>query len=158
MALFDGLDSALADINTLQDYNLDRLISRYDIDFQSVQLPVDINGYSMPLTRTMFVNQNTKYTDRVKAHELIHCLVDDSVEPLMEGSLINGSRIERRADLGSFYLLIKEYQSLYDIDPEVFSIVRFCEFAHVPSKYFYTAADAAEKVFDITISDKAFYR
>ncbi|WP_143463737.1 hypothetical protein [Levilactobacillus enshiensis] len=158
MALFDGLDSALADIDTLQDYNLDRLIDRYDIDFQSVLLPADINGYSMPLTRTMFINQNAEYTDRVKAHELIHCLVDNSVEPLIEGSLVNGSKIERRADWGGFYLMVKEYQSLYDVEPEVFNIVNFCEFAHVPSKYFYTAADAAEKVFNITISDKAFYR
>jgi len=158
MALFDCLDSALADIDTLQDYNLDRLISRYDIDFQSVLLPADINGYSMPLTRTMFINQNAEYTDRVKAHELIHCLVDNSVEPLIEGSLVNGSKIERRADLGAFYLMLKEYQSVYDVEPEVFNIIQFCELTHVPSKYFYTAADAAEKVFGITISNKSFYR
>lgn len=157
MALFDGLDSALADIDASSDYNLDHLISRYDIDFEIEPMTKDINGFSLPLTRTMFVNQDLQYMDHVKAHEIIHCLVDDSAEPLIESSYVNNSKIENRADWGGLYLMASEYQSLYDVEPESFNIIKFCAQCHIPKKYEFLAASAAEKVFNITIPDTAFY-
>jgi len=156
--LFDTLNSALADINASRDYNLDHLINRYDIDCQYQALTGNIKGFSLPLTRTMFINSDLQNTDQVKAHELIHCLLDDSVEPLLETSMVNNSKIENRADWGGLYLMLKEYQSLYDVNPESFNIVSFCEQSHIPSKYEFLAASAAEQAFDITIPDAAFYK
>jgi len=156
--LFDNLDSALADINALQDYNLDHLIKRYKISFQySSELPKRVYGFSLPYTNTMFVSQSLEHGERVKAHELIHCLVDDSANPLVESSTVNNSKIESRADWGGLYLMIKEYQSIYDVEPESFDIIQFCEYAYIPDKYVFMAANVAEKVFNINIPDNAFY-
>lgn len=152
--LFDTLDEALADINDLQDYNLDRLIKHYGINCQySSGLPKRVYGFSLPYTNTMFINDKLRYSERIKAHELIHCLVDDSANPLVESSFVNNSKIEARADRGGFYLMIKEYLSLIDIDPGDFNILTFSEQCHIPAKYVYTAGLAAEKVFGIKYSE-----
>ncbi|MBS0948338.1 hypothetical protein JK167_11685 [Levilactobacillus brevis] len=156
--LFDTLDSALADIDKSSDYNLDRLIRNYDIDCRYEYLPNDIHGYSMPLTRTMFINNSLEFPDLVKAHELIHCLIDDSAEPLIESSYVSNSKIEGRADHGALYLMIKEYITLTGIEPEDFNVLNFCNQCRVPAKYVFQSANAAESALDITIPDSTLYR
>ncbi|PTM21769.1 hypothetical protein DA798_08620 [Lactobacillus sp. PFC-70] len=151
---FDTLDAALDAIDALQDYNLDRLIKRYGINCQySSMMPERVYGFSLPLTNTMFINGNVDFTERIKAHEFIHCLIDDSASPLVESTYVNNSKIEARANQGGFYLMIKEYLSLTDIDPKEFNILTFSEQCHIPAKYIYTAGLAAEKVFNVKYTE-----
>lgn len=156
--LFDTLDSALASIDKSSDYNLDRLIKSYDIDCRYEYLPNSIRGYSMPLTRTMFINSSLEFPDRVKAHELIHCLIDDSAEPLIESTYVSNSRIENRADHGGLYLMIKEYITLTGIEPEDFNVLNFCEQCHIPAKYVFQSANVAESALNIKIPDSSLYK
>jgi len=113
--LFGNLKSAFADIDTLGDYNLDRLIKHYDIDAQYSNMTHTINGYTLPLTRTIFINNQLEYTERIKAHKLMHCLLDDTVQPLIESIMVDDSKTENRADRGAFYVMIKEYIELTSI-------------------------------------------
>ena len=155
--LFDTLDEALADIDSLQDYNLDHLIKHYGISFQySSSLPNRVYGFSLPYTNTMFINSNTEYPERIKAHELIHCLVDDSANPLIESTYVSNTKIEGRADRGGFYLMIMDYLNLTSIEPSQFNILKFCEQYHVPEKYVYTAGLVANQVLDISLDDDDF--
>lgn len=155
--LFDTLDGAIADIDSLQDYNLDYLIKHYGISCQySSSLPNHVYGFSLPYTNTMFVNVNTEYPELVKAHELIHCLVDDSASPLIESTYASNTKIEGRADRGGFYLMIMDYLSLTGIEPSQFNILKFCEQYHVPEKYIYIAALVATQVLDISLDDDDF--
>lgn len=155
--LFDNLKSALADIDALGDYNLDRLIKHYDIDVQYANMTHTINGYTLPLTRTIFINNQLDYTERIKAHELMHCLLDDTVQPLIESIMVDGSKTENRADRGAFYVMIKEYIELTNIEPEDFDVLRFCKQYHIPDRYIFLAANVAEDALSVTIPDLDLY-
>ncbi len=96
--LFDNLQSALAGIDTLVDYHLDSLINHYDIDVQYSNMTRTINGYALPLTRTIFINNQLDYPERIKAHELMHCLLDDTVQPLIKSIIVDGFKTENRAN------------------------------------------------------------
>lgn len=156
--VFDTLDAALADVDTLQDYNLDRLIKHYEISCQySSVMPENIYGFSYPLSKTMFINESIRYSERIKAHELIHCLVDDSAEPLIESSYVNNAKIESRADRGGLYLMIREWLNLTGVEPQDFNIETFCVQNHIPRKYVFMAADVAEQALDIKIPKLKLY-
>lgn len=156
--LFDNLESAIADIDALQDYNLDRLIKHYGISFQySSELPNRVYGFSLPYTNTMFINANTRYSERIKAHELIHCLVDDSANPLVESTYVNNSKTESQADRGGFYLMIHEWLDLTGVEPQDFNIETFCVQNHIPRKYVFMVADVAEQALKIKIPKLKLY-
>ncbi|ARW21822.1 hypothetical protein [Levilactobacillus brevis] len=156
--LFDTLDGAIADIDSLQDYNLDHLIKHYGISFQySSNLPNRVYGFSLPYTNTMFINANTEYPERIKAHELIHCLVDDSAEPLIESSFSSNAKIESRADRGGLYLMIHEWLAFTGIESQDFNIETFCVQNHIPRKYVFMAAGVAEQALDVKIPKLKLY-
>lgn len=159
--IFNTLDEGLMAIDHLGNYNPDNIIKSFDMDLHySNLMPNSINGYTFPLTRTLFIN--SKYMDKntevhPKCHEIIHCLVDNNAEPLLESSYVSNSRIEARANNGAFYIMIKWYLQLTGIEPSDFNILRFKEAFNLDPKLIYPAANVAEKIINKHIQDHEFY-
>jgi len=155
--IFETLDNALADISTLGTWDSDRLIAHYDVSCHYTDdLPDNVNGYSIPLTRTMFVNEKAASPYHVQDHELIHCLTENSSEPLIETSLVSNSKIEFKANFGAFCIMVMDYITKTGIEPNDFDIVRFGENYNLESKYLLDARNAAEKMLGININKRAF--
>lgn len=70
---------------------------------------------------------------------------------------MDGSKTENRADRGAFYIMIKEYIELTNIESGEFDVLRFCKQYHIPDKYIFLAADVAESALSVTISDLDLY-
>ncbi len=146
--MYSDLPSALGAINDLGNYDFDTLVSCYDIDVQyTYSLSENINGYTLPLTRTLFINVFSESQEFTKYHELVHCLVDDTAEPLIETCFVSNSRIEHRANLGALYLMIQNYILQNDVYPESFSVTDFLQQYDLTKKYFDTAMEVAREIF-----------
>ncbi|AVK60563.1 hypothetical protein C5Z25_01710 [Lactobacillus sp. CBA3605] len=155
--IFETLDDALADISKLGTWDSDRLIAHYDISCQYTDdLPENVNGYSIPLTRTMFVNERAASPYHVQDHELMHCLTDSSSEPLIETAMVSNTKIEFRANFGAFCIMVMDYITKSGIEPEDFDILRFGKAYNIDTKYLLNARNAAEKMLKIKINSGAF--
>ncbi|WP_338208268.1 hypothetical protein [Lactiplantibacillus paraxiangfangensis] len=155
--IFETLDEALADISTLGTWDSDRLIAHYDVSCHYTDdLPDNVNGYSIPLTRTMFVNEKAASPYHVQNHELVHCLTESSSEPLIETSMVSNSKIEFKANFGAFCIMVMDYISKTGIEPENFDISRFGDAYKIDSKYLLIARNAAEHMLGININKGAF--
>lgn len=149
--IYDTLDEALNSIDKLGDYSISDLLDHYDIDWvYSHDLPANISGLSIPVTRTIFINSNFEADEQVKYHELIHCLIHGSFEPFYNSSYVVSTRTEAEANLGSFYLMIKRYIGLSDdeINFSNFDITRFMKNYSVQPRFYYLIEQAAHMVFD----------
>ena len=159
--IYDTLSEGLTAIDQLGTYNPDEIISAFDMDLNySDDMPNHINGYTFPLTRTLFIN--SKYADRIseihpKCHEIIHCLLDNSAEPLLESSYVSNTRIEARANDGAFYIMVKWYLQKTDIEPANFNILNFAKVFNLDPKLIYPAANVAEKIINKQIQNHEFY-
>lgn len=159
--IFSSLEEGLIAIDHLGTYDPDEIIKAFDIDLiYSDLMPNNINGYTFPLTRTLFIN--SKYLGRMteihpKCHEIIHCFVDNNAEPLLESSYVSNTRFEARANNGAFYIMVKWYLQRTGINPINFNILRFAETFSLDSKLIYPAANIAEKIIDKHIEDHEFY-
>lgn len=156
--LYDTLDEALTDMNSLGTWDPDRILNHYGITCHYTQdLPSTINGYSLPLTRTFFINENAASPTFVKCHELQHCLLDSTVEPLIDTSMVSNTKIEARANLGALYIMVKHYIEQTGITPTEFNILRFGEAYELAPKYTFMAGNAAEMALGIKIPKQQFY-
>ncbi|WP_047999944.1 hypothetical protein [Lactiplantibacillus herbarum] len=155
--IYDTLDEALTDMETLGTWDPDRLISHYGITYHYTSgLPNNIKGYSIPLTRTFFINENVVSPTFVKCHEFYHCLLDDSIEPLLDTSMVSNSKIESRANHGAFYIMIKNYVNESGIEPQDFDLTRFSEAYHLEAKQQLFIRNIAENALGISIESGAF--
>ncbi|AVK62439.1 hypothetical protein C5Z25_12015 [Lactobacillus sp. CBA3605] len=155
--IYDTLDEALTDMQTLGTWDPDRLISHYGITYHLTSgLPDNINGYSIPLTRTFFINEKTSFPTFVKCHEFYHCLLDDSIEPLIDTSMVSNSKIESRANHGAFYIMIKNYVNESGIEPQDFDVTRFSDAYCLEPKQQLFIRNIAEDALGIKINTGAF--
>ena len=155
--IYDTLQEALTDMETLGTWDPDRLIRYFGITYHyTSDLPDNINGYSLPLTRTFFINENTKSPIFVKCHELQHCFLDPTVEPLFDTCMVSISKIESRANRGAFYIMIKNYLNTTDIEPDDFNILRFAESYQLETKHLLFIRNVAEQELGIKISQGVF--
>ncbi|VDG18187.1 hypothetical protein [Lactobacillus sp. CBA3605] [Lactiplantibacillus mudanjiangensis] len=156
--IYETLDEALIDISKLGTWDVDRLIKHYGIECEYTDaLPDNVNGYTFPLSKTIFVNTKAQAKRYVKSHEFSHCLLDDTDEPLVETSMVSNSKIETRANLGAFYMMVKHYVSQTGITPNEFNILRFGEAYELAPKYAFMAGNAAELALGIKIPKQQFY-
>lgn len=148
--IFESLEEALNNLNTFPSYNIDAFINYFRISLHYTELlPSNINGYSIPLTRTMFINEHASNKLFVKHHEFIHCLLDENAEPLIESVYMEGTKIEHRADIGALAMMIKEYVGYLDIKPSDFNVMHFRQYYGLDSMYLYDVANIAEKIYGI---------
>lgn len=153
--IFNSLDEALQSIDTITPFNIDCLIQTFHIRLHySEELPRSINGFVFPLTRTIFVNSMSHDKTFVKYHEFIHCLVDDSVEPLVESSYVSNTKIEHRANVGALSIMIKEYMTILDIDARQFNVMQFQQYYGLQDKYLYDVASVFESVLNMNIDNQ----
>ena len=151
--IFDSLEEALNNLDTFISYDIDAFIKYYKISLHYTEsLPDNINGYTVPLTRTMFINEHARNKLFVKHHEFIHCLLDENAEPLIESVYMEGTRIEHRADVGALAMMIKEYVGYLDIKPSELNIMHLYQYYGLDDKYLYDLANVAEKLYGIRIS------
>ncbi len=87
----------------------------------------------------------------VEHHELIHCLLDENAELLIESVYMEGTRIEHRADIGALSMMLKEYVLYLDTKPTEFNVVHFQQYYGLDDKYLYDIANVAEKMFNTKI-------
>jgi len=159
--IYSSLEEGLVAIDQLGAYDPDKIIKAFNIDLHySNLMPDHINGYTFPLTRTLFIN--SKYADRIseihpKCHEIIHCLLDNSAEPLLESSYVSNTRIEARANEGAFYIMVKWYLQKTDIEPANFNILNFVKIFSLDPKLIYPAANVAEKIINKHIQNHEFF-
>lgn len=150
--IFDSLEEALNNLDTFISYDIDAFIKHFKISLHYTEsLPENINGYTVPLTRTMFINEHARSKLFVKHHEFIHCLLDENAEPLIESVYMEGTRIEHRADVGALAMMIKEYVGYLDIKPSELNIMHLQQYYGLDSKYLYDIANVAEKLYGIRI-------
>lgn len=150
--IFDSLEEALKNLDTFISYDIDAFIKYYKISLHYTEsLPENINGYTVPLTRTMFINERCKNKLFVEHHELIHCLLDENAELLIESVYMEGTRIEHRADIGALSMMLKEYVLYLDTKPTEFNVVHFQQYYGLDDKYLYDIANVAEKMFNTKI-------
>ena len=151
--IFDSLEEALNNLDTFISYDIDAFIKHFKISLHYTEsLPDNINGYTVPLTRTMFINEHARNKLFVKHHEFIHCLLDENAEPLIESVYMEGTRIEHRADVGALAMMIKEYVGYLDIKPSELNIMHLYQYYGLDDKYLYDLANVAEKLYGIRIS------
>lgn len=100
-------------------------------------LPKHIQGFTEPIFQYIFVNQELKqrFKQFVVAHELIHCLIDKSPSYLEENSSVNTIKKEARANKGAFFLLLRHYYSIFNVNE--FDILDFMNYYQIPEKYYY---------------------
>jgi len=159
--IYDTLSEGLTAIDQLGTYNPDEIISAFDMDLNySDDMPNHINGYTFPLTRTLFIN--SKYLGKLteihpKCHEIIHCLLDNNAEPLLESSYVSNTKIEARANNGAFYIMTKWYLEKTGINLADFNILDLAETFSLDAKLIYPAANIAEKIINKHIADHEFY-
>lgn len=150
--IFGSLKEALANLDTFPSYNINAFIKYYQIGLHYTEsLPDNINGYTVPLIRTMFINERCKNKLFVEHHELIHCLLDENAELLIESVYMEGTRIEHRADIGALSMMLKEYVLYLDTKPTEFNVVHFQQYYGLDDKYLYDIANVAEKMFNTKI-------
>lgn len=150
--IFNSLDEAFDELNGFITFDIDYFIKHFQISLNYTDaLPSNINGFTVPLTRTMFVNAQSGDQVFTKYHEFIHCLVDDSVEPLVESSYVSGAKIEHRANVGALAIMIKEYMIHTGLEPNQFNLIQFQQYYGLNSKYLYDAANEAERILGIRI-------
>jgi len=155
--IYDTLDEALTDMQTLGTWDPDRLISHYGITYHYTSgLPDNIKGYSIPLTRTFFMNENVASPVFVKCHEFYHCLLDDSIEPLIDTSMVSNSKIEARANNGAYYIMLKDYINITGIEPSDFDLTRFVKFYNLDSKHLLFVRNTVESALGIKINKGVF--
>lgn len=150
--IFDSLKEALSSLDDFPSYDIDAFMRYYHISLHYTEsLPDNINGYSIPLTRTMFINEKSKDQLFVKHHEFIHCLLDENAEPLIESQYMEGTRIEHRADVGALSMMIKEYVRYLDLKPSELNIMHFQQYYGLDDMYLYDIASAVEKLYGIRV-------
>lgn len=147
--IYETLDEGLTAIDQLGTYDPQSIIKSFDIDLHDADLPDDISGFTFPLTRTIFISTCFKGVIaeiHPICHEIIHCLLDNSVEPLLDRSYVSNSKIEARANAGAFYIMVHWYLQANDIEADDFDFERFQEAFAIQPKLSYEAANVAEAV------------
>lgn len=117
--IYSCLNDALKDIETTNIFSIEELLKHFDISVNYSELTDNIDGFSIPSIRTVFIKQsyaNTIAADYPLAHELTHCLVDDEACPLINDSFTYDSKVENNADVGALYLLARQYGNINDVD------------------------------------------
>jgi Zn-dependent peptidase ImmA (M78 family) len=148
--IFEDLDEALENLNERPVYDIDHFIKDFEIKVHYTDTLTDnINGYTIPMTKTLFINNRAPAKLFVKCHEFTHCLLDSNSEPLIETSYMIGSRIEHRADMGALTIMVQQYVTNGLIEPHEFSVTRFQQDFGLHSKYLYDIAAAAERVLGV---------
>ncbi|CAM3210342.1 hypothetical protein [Lactiplantibacillus plajomi] len=157
--IYDTLDEALTDIDKIGTWDPDYLISHYELDYRLVSdLPDNVSGYSLPLTRTFFVNSKAYSIVFSKCHEIMHCLLDSTSEPLIDASMVSNSKIEARANHGAFYIMVRHYMNQTGLEPADFDVVRFGETCNLKPKFLFEAGNVAEEALNIKIPKHQFYK
>lgn len=155
--IFTTLDEALTDIKSLGTWDLDHLMKHYQIACHYVDtLPDNINGYTIPDTRTCFINSKVESPLFVCHHEFTHVLLDQSTEPLIDASFVSNSKIESQANHGALYVMINNYIDKCNVDPDDFNIMHFAAAYDLDSKYILDARNIAEKILGINIFSNSF--
>lgn len=151
--IFGSLKEALANLDTFPSYDLDAFIKYFRIGLHYTEsLPDNINGYTIPLTRTMFINEKCRNKLFVEHHEFIHCLLDENAEPLIESVYMEGTKIEHRADVGALSMMVKEYVRYLDLKPSELNIIHLQQYYGLDDMYLYDIANVVEKLFDMKIN------
>lgn len=109
-------------------------------------LPKYIQGFTEPISQYIFVNRklNHRFKKFVVAHELIHSLVDKSPSYLEENSSVNTIKKEARANKGAFFLLLRNFYSIFNVDE--FDILDFMKYYQIPEKYYYFFEQCTKEV------------
>lgn len=155
--IYDTLEESLVALDELGTYDPAEIIKAYHIDLNYAPMPTHISGYTFPLTRTLFINERFNgHTSEVHpiCHEIMHCLLDSSVEPLLESSYVSNSKIEARANDGAFYIMMKWYLQMSENDSADFDFIRFLDAFKIPPKLTYQAALVAEETIKIHHSNE----
>jgi len=156
--IFNTLDEALSDMNGLGTWNFNHLAAHYEVSCKYTdKLPKNINGYTIPLTRTMFINESTPIPYFTKCHELTHCLLDSSSEPLIEATFVANSEIEAQANYGAFYIMINRYLDETGIDIKDINLVHFGAAYNLQPKYLLLAGTVIKQAFGTNLSDSQIY-
>ncbi|MCH4172601.1 MAG: hypothetical protein LKF36_15385 [Lactobacillus sp.] len=136
--IFHTLDTEnLSDPFEVADY--------YDILVKYSPLPDEVLGLSEPYSKTIFINETCDNPYFVCGHEVIHSILDEDSAPLLNISYVSNSKIEHRADVGSFYMLFKMVQDECDYGGRRITVPEFMERFHIGQKYFYEVEDFISK-------------
>ncbi|WP_416353896.1 ImmA/IrrE family metallo-endopeptidase [Agrilactobacillus fermenti] len=136
------VDASLIPIfETIDNENLNSpfaVAAYYDVNIKYAPFPKNVLGLSEPHSRTIFINEDSDQKYFVCGHEVIHTLLDEEVAPLLNTPYTFNSHIEHRADIGSFYMLLKMGQSemAYE-DGGTITIPNFLRHFNINSKYYY---------------------
>lgn len=147
--IYDTLDEALTAVDESGKYSIQELLNVYDISVQYKHLTDNVIGFAFPTTRTIFAEQDLvdrPIFERVLSHEFIHCLLDDDSNPLLENSFVYNTKAESTADVGGFYIMLRNFSSEYDTPPESISIEGFMDAYEIKSEYYYRVKKALQKL------------
>lgn len=116
--------------------------SYYDINVKFAPFPRSVYGLSEPCSKTIFINEScTENKYFVCGHEVIHSILDDDSAPMLNISYVTNSKIEHRADVGSYYMLYKMIQSELDYGCSSITVNWFMGRFNINAKYYYEVED-----------------
>lgn len=147
--IYSCLDEALKDIESTNIFSIEELIKHYDVSVNYGAMTDNIDGFSVPSVRAIFIDQ--WYADRPEAnyplaHELTHCLLDDEACPLINDSFTFDSKVENNADIGALYLLARQYSNLNDVDYKDIAPYTLLDRYSVSSKHYLQSEIALRKL------------
>lgn len=124
--------------NNIHDYQ--KLISVFNINIVcNEELPKHYLGVAVPRINTIFINpfNNTISKDFIIAHEVCHVLLGIETSAFYNSSYVTNIKIEKVANNGAIFLLLRQYFSNITSTLDFFSIENFLETYKIPYMYYF---------------------